>query len=151
MCSYSRIADSPRSIAFSYSLLEALSLLTKKQALQAIEVFKDSFKMSDQNIAEMFIKNPMTFSTGFDKFISQYNYFEDNFGVSRHMYRKMLLDGDEQIILRDDLTQTYKSLNEKIKSNFFIITLQTTVYPKSSFKLVGQALPDNIMQTTKKR
>ncbi len=97
---------------------QGLQFLTRPQFERAIEIFRSDLKLTDEDVSAFIRDNPKLFSNGFKPFIERYSYFEDKFSASRYTYKKLLLSGDESVIMRDGLAEDYARTSPKIKRDF---------------------------------
>ncbi len=97
---------------------QKLNFLTAGQAAKAIEILKSDFKMTDEDIPALFKNTPRAFSSDFKSVVSRYGYFEDNFSASRYAYKKLLLQADDAIVMKDGLAEAYAELVSSVKGEF---------------------------------
>ena len=100
---------------------KGLSFLNVSQIEQLLSILKREFEIFEsEDIARLFRNNPRMFTNGFDEVVSRYKYFEKNFEMTRHAYKKMLMYSDPSMILRTDLVETYSALKEMMQKEYEI-------------------------------
>ena len=98
---------------------KGLHLMNVAQVEMLFIILKRDFDVSEnEDIAMLFRNNPIIFSNGFDKIISKYPYLVENFDTTKGLFKKLLLRGDVSVLLRDDLSETYHKLHDKILTEF---------------------------------
>ena len=58
------------------------------------------------------------FTNGFVDIVSRFKYFEENFDMTRHGFKKMMMYSQPSMILRDDLVETYSALKETMQKEY---------------------------------
>ena len=107
--------------ARNYLGLRNLNFLNIAQMEQLLPILKRDFSITEsEEVAKLFKNNPKLFSNGFEEVLSRYKFFEENFGMSRNGYKKMLMYSDAAVISRSDLLETYDQLKEMIKREYGI-------------------------------
>ncbi len=115
---------------------KGLNFLTVEQAEKVIEVLKTELELEDREFHDLFEHNPVAFSNGFKKIITQRTYFEDNFGATKLDYKDLIIKGNDSVIMRDDLNEQFEKVTKRIKSELGI------EISKKDFLNILKALPE---------
>ena len=104
---------------------KGLNFLNTSQMEQLIPILKRDFDISEsEEISKLFKNVPELFTNGFDSILSRFKFFEENFDLTRHGYKKMMMHSDPSTFTRDDLLETYANLKEMMQKEYGIELLK---------------------------